>query len=687
MKKMVLIVVGLLMSTINIFHPESVLAEDSTIDLSSIDSIAESSIDDGVTPGVTVLVKKGDYTLYHESFGWSYLYDMGEKLENPISASNDTLYDLASVTKVMATTQAIMKLYYEGKIDLDKPVSEYLDGFGTKGKEKITARDLLTHTSGLPQWEPTFLTVNTRKGEKEYINDLEMMFEPGTYHYSDFSFMILAFIVEEITNQPIEGYLRENIYGPLNMNDTMFVPVKNGVNPDRIAATSWGNPYEWRMSNQRDWNVGYDTTEFQEAFDQFDGWREHTLIGEVNDGNAGMANEGVAGHAGLYSTASDLSILGDIMLNGGEKNGTRIYDQETIDMFTKEQSGVAKQGLGWKVGPSEIGTGFVGDYATKNTFAHDGFTGTQVVFHKDYDLQVIVLSNKQNYGPYNDNGSYHSTFKLSRDVNNAVFEAILADIVNVDKTELNNLINEANEKEKSNYTEETWGIFAETLAETKELLNKENVIQLEVDTIYEKLLNAMDNLVSIGDKTKLVGLVEIVKDLDINNLTKNSKERLEEAIKVARSVLENPDATQSEIDEALESLQNAYNSIEYLINKEELIELIKKAEKIDLTDKTDESIEIFSKALEKAKDIRDNDSATQSEVNGVISELKSAINSLELVVINDDEKEPSDKEESSKDDKNLPQTGEQSGQWLSIGAFLIVIGSLFMSKIYKADTK
>lgn len=427
MKKIFTVVSTLYLIVSNLFLPTLVSAKENTVDLSEIDEIAQRRVDNGTTPGVTVLVKQGEDLLYHKSFGWSYLYDMGTRLESPIEATNDTIYDLASVTKVMATTQAVMKLVDEGRLDIDLPVENYLDGFGIKGKENITSRQLLTHTSGLPQWEPTYLYVNTREEEREYVNDLDMMFAPGTYQYSDFSFIILAFIVEEITGQSLAVYLEENIYGPLGMENTMFVPLENGVDPTQIAATSWGNPYEWRMSNQRDWNVGYDTSEHQEAFDTFDGWREYTLVGEVNDGNAGMANEGIAGHAGLFSTASDLSILGDVMLNGGEFNGIRIYSQETIEQFTTMQEGIPNRGLGWRVGGANPETGFVGDYATENTFAHDGFTGTQVVFHPDYDLQVIVLSNKQNYGPYNNLGAYYSTYALSREINNAVFEAIITD--------------------------------------------------------------------------------------------------------------------------------------------------------------------------------------------------------------------------------------------------------------------
>jgi len=698
MTKISIIFSVVILSLANLFTPQDVSAQDPSIDFSSVDDIVQESIDEGITPGATVLVKKGDHMLYHESFGHSYLYDMGTRLENPIAATNETIYDLASVTKVMATTQAVMKLVHEGQLDIDAPVTQYLEGFGNNAKENITSRQLLTHTSGLPQWEPTFLHVNTREGEREYVNNLELMFEPGTYRYSDFSFMTLAFVVEEITDQPIEVYLEENIYGPLGMEDTMFTPLESGVNPNRIAATSWGNQYEWRMSNQRDWDVGYDTTEHQEAFDNFDGWRERTLVGEVNDGNAGMANEGVAGHAGLFSTAHDLSILGDVLLRGGERNGVQIYNQETIDSFTTEQSGISNRGLGWRVGGSNPGTGFVGDYANANTFAHDGFTGTQVVFHGDYDLQVIVLSNKQNNGPYDDYGSYYSTYALSRNINNAVFEEILPDISNVDKTDLQELVEESDQYNEDDYTASSWANLTTVLEESRLMIEKENVLQLEVDAVHEELVHAIDNLEFLVNKEELENIINEANSIDRDLFTISSTELLQENVEEAIEALNSELVTQKKIDNHVIAIQNSIDNLVRLGDKTELENLVEEAKSIDLREMTESTADRFKKKLEEATQILADEQATQDEIDSVVVDLRTAIDALEKEII-DDKKEDETKEDETEEkesslippvsdngddtdikkpvkEKELPATGEQTNQSLLIGISLITTGLL-----------
>ena len=149
--------------------------------------------------------------------------------------------------------------------------------------------------------------------------------------YSDFSFMTLGFIVEAVTGQDRDVFVKENVYEPLGMTSTTYKPLENGFTEDQIAATSLGNPYEYRMVDEENWpDVGYDCTKDAEAFEDFDGWRDYTLIGEVNDGNAGMGGQGVAGQAGLFSTAHDLGILLQCMLKGFEYIGVRLYSLETV---------------------------------------------------------------------------------------------------------------------------------------------------------------------------------------------------------------------------------------------------------------------------------------------------------------------------------------------------------------------
>ena len=348
---------------------------------------------------------------------------MGKELEKPRKTSVETIYDLASVTKVMATTQAIMKLSYEGKLDVNDKVIKHIPEFGKNGKENVKIKDLLTHTSGLTPWKPTFYYASTPEEELKFICDLPLEYETGTDRkYSDFSFMTLGFIVEAVTGEKLDEYVENEIYKPLGMDDTMYVPLnKNASLKDRIAATSWGNPYEYKMVD--DDNFGYVC---EEEAEDFKGWRDYTLIGEVNDGNAWYANKGVAGHAGVFSTASDLSKLGQLILNGGTYNGVTLYDQATVDEFTSIQSKFG-HGYGWEINRGGENSGYMGKYANDNVFGHTGFSGTQVIFDKENDLQIISLTNKQNNG-VNESGSYPSTFKFSRELCNIVYESIMPEI-------------------------------------------------------------------------------------------------------------------------------------------------------------------------------------------------------------------------------------------------------------------
>lgn len=385
-----------------------------------IDSIVNDYIDANYFPSAVVLATKDGKIVFEKAYGDRMKYDMGSLVQNPDKVSTDTMYDLASCTKVMATTQSIMKLTYEGKIDVKEKVAKYIPSFAQNGKENVTVEELLTHTSGLPQWTPSFLYVDhNRQGELDYICQLPLIFEPGTVKYSDFGFQALGFIVEAVTGMGMDEYVEQEIYKPLGMTRTMYSPLDKGIAKNEIAATSWGNPYEYRMVDEvNNPGFGYDCTDDKEAFERFTGWRQHTLVGEVNDGNAAMANGGVAGHAGVFSTANDLAIIGQLMLNGGEYKGVRLYDQATIDLFTQNHTGSAERGYGF-----ELDVSYMGDAATLNTFGHNGFTGTHVTFDKENNVQIIILTNKQNNG-LNAKGSYPSTFTFGKNIANVFQEKL-----------------------------------------------------------------------------------------------------------------------------------------------------------------------------------------------------------------------------------------------------------------------
>ncbi|ERM92661.1 hypothetical protein O163_04200 [Caldanaerobacter subterraneus subsp. yonseiensis KB-1] len=388
--------------------------------LGKIDKIVLKAIEDGITPGAVVLVAKDGVIVKEKAYGWRQKYDMGKELSNPLPMKVDTIFDLASVTKVMGTTQAIMKLVYENRLKVTDKVVEFIPEFGQNGKEDITISDLLTHTSGLPAWKPIYYHASNSKDSLKYICALHLEYKPGTNRkYSDIGFMVLGYVIEIITGKRLDVYLREEIYLPLGMKNTLFNPFKYLENPrDKVAATSWGNPYEYKMIKEK--NV----YQVEENINEWNKWRNYTLIGEANDGNCFYANEGIAGHAGLFSTVSDLAVLGQLMLNGGEYLGIKLYSKEVIEEFTSPKSAPSswnayKYGYGWEIARKD----YMGDFSSSRTYGHSGFTGTQVIFDPEYNLQIIVLTNRQNNG-LNEKGEYFSTFNLSREISNIVYESI-----------------------------------------------------------------------------------------------------------------------------------------------------------------------------------------------------------------------------------------------------------------------
>lgn len=398
--------------------------------------------------GCVALAMHNSEVVFQKAYGYAHYYEPDynadgstytnptyKKIDNPVPVELNTLFDLASVTKVMATTQSIMLLVDQKKLSIDDKVADYLPGFEQNDKGNITIAQLLTHSSGLPQWEPTYLYCTTRAEQLDYIKQLSLMPEFKTDGsepmYSDFSFMTLGFVVEAITSQPMEQFVLENVYEPLGMSSTGYRPLDRGVDPSKIAATSLGNPYEYRMVDEKDYpGVGYDCTKDAEAFEKFTGWRRQALIGETNDGNAAMGGEGVAGHAGLYSTAADLGVLLQCMLDGGEHDGTKLYSKDTIKLFTERHTTYAENHDGED--SSDFGYGFklkqswMGETATISCFGHDGFTGTTAFADPDNNYVFVCLSNKMQAGFRKpDSGLYYNTNKtLSLEMNKVLRNAL-----------------------------------------------------------------------------------------------------------------------------------------------------------------------------------------------------------------------------------------------------------------------
>lgn len=304
-------------------------------------------------PGCVAVIGRNGYALEPRPYGYAILEP--EKIE----MEEDTIFDMASLTKMVATNTSIMILYEDGKIDLDDPVVKYLPEFGAHGKDEITIRQLLTHTGGLPAFIRFYKDIKGKYSFYKAVCDVELKYEPGTDRiYSDIGYKTLGFIVEQASGMDLDEFARERIFEPLDMEHTTFNPPKEWK--EKTAATEI-----WPVWKKLAW-------------------------GEVHDENAN-AMGGVAGHAGLFSTADDLSKFCQMLLNGGKLGKTQILKPETVREFYRLQtppeiSGF--QGMGWILGSEEsersLGEG---------SFGHSGFTGTFLYVSPKHNAFAILLTN------------------------------------------------------------------------------------------------------------------------------------------------------------------------------------------------------------------------------------------------------------------------------------------------------
>jgi beta-glucosidase-like glycosyl hydrolase/CubicO group peptidase (beta-lactamase class C family) len=325
--------------------------------LHQIDSLMHAAITDRAFPGAAVAVGRGETVVKLEGYG-HFTYD-GIQAVTPQS-----VFDLASMTKVVATTTAAMLLYEDDRLALDAPVARYLPAFAQNGKDEVTIRHLLTHTSGLPAYRPFHREgVTTREGVIDHIMGVGLDFAPGSQmQYSDFGMITMALVIEAITGQDFAAYAEEHIFDPLGMDDTGFRAVGT---PDTTVVP----------------------TEVDETF------RERLIQGEVHDETAWILG-GVAGHAGLFSTAEDLATFAYMLVNDGRIHGEAFLQPETIRQFTTRVAPDAhSRALGWDTKSME-GYSSAGQHFGPRSFGHTGFTGTSLWIDPDDDLFVLLLTNR-----------------------------------------------------------------------------------------------------------------------------------------------------------------------------------------------------------------------------------------------------------------------------------------------------
>lgn len=359
--------------------------EFTTDELDRLDTYINNEITAGF-PGAVLLIMKNGEIVKNTAYGNAKVYEGLELADSPQPMTTETLFDLASITKVFATTFAIMKLEEDGLLNTSDYVYQYLEGFNTEEKSAITIGHLLTHTSGFGS-SFRFFDPDNKYGEDFYsldrdttmalLSDLPLNYPTGTDSaYSDLGFITLGSIVETITGMTLDAYVEQNIYQSLDLAYTMFTPLDKGVLPEMIAATE-------RAGNTRD-----NRYEWPDV-------RTYTLQGEVHDELAYYAMNGVSGNAGLFSNAHDLAVMAQMLLNGGAYGEKRIFEEATVDKFTSRSIENPRYCLGFDYGVDNKNYRRYSLLTSDTAFGKTGWTGTNVLIDPTNHMAVILLTNKR----------------------------------------------------------------------------------------------------------------------------------------------------------------------------------------------------------------------------------------------------------------------------------------------------
>jgi CubicO group peptidase (beta-lactamase class C family) len=346
--------------------------------------LVQSGIAQGAFPGAVLVVGRRDEILFVAGYGhftWS--------ASSPVPRPDSTLYDLASMTKILATTTCLMILVDRGKVLLDAPVARYIPEFQGEGTAPITVRMLLTHTSGLRATLPLYRDAADSAAALRLVFAATPIAGPGTrVIYSDLNAILLGEIVRRVAGDPLDVVASREVFTPLELRNTMFRPGRALL--PRIAPTGL--------------------------------WHGHAIAGEVNDQNAARLG-GVAGHAGLFATGVDVARFAQFILREGMSPRGRLVRAETVRTFTTRATPVhpgttqEARALGWQAVPTGERVSSAGTLFGPRTFGHTGWTGTSLWIDPDRDLFVVLLTNRA-YAP-----RAHKSFTALHEVRGAIADA------------------------------------------------------------------------------------------------------------------------------------------------------------------------------------------------------------------------------------------------------------------------
>jgi CubicO group peptidase (beta-lactamase class C family) len=324
--------------------------------VSEVDAIVRQGIRQGAYPGAVVVIGRKDSVLYARGYG-HFTWSPSSSVPTPDS----TLWDIASITKVMGTTSASMRLVDSGRLRLDAPVRQYLPQFSGGPKDRVTVRMLLDHTSGLRSYVPFFKQARTRDQAKVLLYAEPLVRQPGqSAVYSDLNAILLGLVLETVSGLPLETLVTREVFAPLELRETLYRPpaaVRRRTVPTAL-------------------------------------WRGHPVQGQVNDPNA-VVFGGAAGHAGIFSSGMDLARYAQAWLRNGVGPRGQWVTPATIRQFLTRGANTGPRLLGWDTPeldgkePSLFGT-----LISESAYGHTGFTGTEIWIDPAHDLFLVFLTNR-----------------------------------------------------------------------------------------------------------------------------------------------------------------------------------------------------------------------------------------------------------------------------------------------------
>ncbi|UTC67685.1 MULTISPECIES: penicillin binding protein PBP4B [unclassified Treponema] len=449
-----------------------------------IDDIMKAEIENGFPSAQIVVVKDGKI-IKNSAYGYiSTVDEFGEPLIKKQPVTNETLFDLASNTKMYTVNFALQKLLSEEKISIYDKVTDFFPEFKDKkkalfkGKSEITVSDLLKHQAGFPAGAQYYVNKKIRKKKKndkrenkeivlELICNTSLIYPPRTeVLYSDIDYILLGLIIEKITGMPLDKYAEENLYKPLNLNSVCYEPLKKGFTKKNIAATEIH-----AVKRSKD--------------EKFKDIKYLPVHGTVHDPEAYNAMNEVSGHAGLFANAKSIAVLAQVMLNGGGYGNIKLFDSSVLNLFTSQGNFFSQAGLGWRrQGLNNSYARAFSKLASANTIGHTGWTGTLTVIDPKEDLIIIIFTSAKNtpalFGKHL-RGKYEGDFYLAKN-----YGAITTFIYSAFKNYDNDLLDQ---------------MLIELAVGRKELLTTMPEIY-DNDGFYKDLTAIMDGIVKQSKQSK-----------------------------------------------------------------------------------------------------------------------------------------------------------------------------------------